>query len=130
MSQHCALTAQSRPYFGLHQKQCGQQGEGWDLPLCAVRPHLEYCVQMGSPQYRGDVDLLESVQGRATEMLQQMEHQTVRQAERAGAAQPGEEKALGRPESGLSISEEGAFQYPVVKGPTLNTALEMQPHQS
>ena len=44
------------------------------MPLSAVRPHLKYCVQMGSPQCRRDVDLLEHVQGRATEMLQGMEH--------------------------------------------------------
>jgi len=29
------------------------------LPLCStlVRPHLEYCIQIWSPQYRRDVDL-------------------------------------------------------------------------
>jgi len=42
------------------------------LPLCSVlvRPHLVYCVQMGSPQYRRNVDLLECVQRRATKMIQ------------------------------------------------------------
>lgn len=32
-------------------------------------------------------------------------HHVNLQAERAGAVQPGEEEALGRPESGLSVSE-------------------------
>jgi len=50
------------------------------LPLCSARPHLEHCVQMWSPQYRRDMDLLEGIQRRATKMMQEMEHL---QAERA-----------------------------------------------
>ena len=46
------------------------------LSLCSVpvSPHLEYCVQMWSPQYRREMDLLECIQRRATEMIQGMEH--------------------------------------------------------
>jgi len=46
------------------------------LPLYSVlvRPHLEYSIQMWSPQYRRDVDLLEYIQGRITEMIQRVEH--------------------------------------------------------
>ena len=38
------------------------------LPLyfVLVRPHLEYCTQMWSPQYRRNVDLLEVVLKRVT----------------------------------------------------------------
>ena len=45
------------------------------LPLCSVlvRPHLEYCIQMGSPQCRRDMDLLECMQRRATKMIYGME---------------------------------------------------------
>ena len=46
------------------------------LPLCSAmgRPHLAYCTQMVSPQYRREVDLLEHIQRRATKMIQGMKH--------------------------------------------------------
>jgi len=59
-----------------------------------VRPHLEYCIQMWSPQYRRVIDLLESVQRRSTKMIQGMEHLPSKDRLRAGVVQPGEEKAL------------------------------------
>jgi len=39
------------------------------LPLCStlVRLHLESCIQLGSPQHRKDMDLLDWVQRRPQE---------------------------------------------------------------
>jgi len=64
---------------------------------------------MWNPQNRRDVDLLEHIQRRATKMIQGME-QLSSEAERTGAVQPGEEKAQGRPESGLSVSKGGPIR--------------------
>ena len=69
----CLYSPESQPDPGLHPKQCGQQGEGGDpAPLLwAVRPHLEYCIQMWR-QYRRDMDLYMSRGGSQNDPV--MEH--------------------------------------------------------
>ena len=67
------------------------------LPLYSalVRPHLEYCIQMWSPQYKRDMDLLERIQGKATKRIHGMEHLSYEDKLRElGVVQPGEEKAV------------------------------------
>ena len=64
------------------------------LPLySALRPHLGYCIQICSPQYRRNIDLLECIQRMAKKMFHGMKHLSYEDRLRAGAVQPGKEKA-------------------------------------
>jgi len=46
------------------------------LPIYSVlvRHHLRYCLQMWSPQYRRNMNLLECIQRRATKIIQGIEY--------------------------------------------------------
>ena len=108
ISQQCALAAQKANCIpGCTKSSVASRLREVNLHLCSVlvRSHLEHCIQMWHPQHRRDVDLLEHVQRRTTKMIQGREHLPCEHRLRAGAVQPGEEKALERSHSGLPASK-------------------------
>ncbi|GAB0180833.1 mitochondrial enolase superfamily member 1 [Grus japonensis] len=65
MSWQCALAAQkANCVLGCIKSSMTSRSREGILPLCSalVRPHLEYCIQLGGPQYKKDMELLERVQ--------------------------------------------------------------------
>ena len=67
MSQLWALTAHEDNHILGFKRNMASESREVILHLFSllVRPHLGYCVQVWSPQYRRDTDLLECLQRRA-----------------------------------------------------------------
>ena len=77
MSRQCALAAQKADCtLGCIQSNMASRSREGILPLCStlVGPHLEFCIQLWSPQHKKDMELLERVQRRATKMIRGLEH--------------------------------------------------------
>ena len=77
MSRKGVLAAQkANCVLGCIKSSVASSLRGVILPLCSslVRPHMESCIHLWSPQHRKDMDLLEQVQRRATIMIRGLEH--------------------------------------------------------
>jgi len=77
MTQQCALAAQkANCTLGCIKGSVASRLRQGILPLCSalVRPHLESCMQLWSPQHRTDMDLSEWGQRRTIKMIRGLEH--------------------------------------------------------
>ena len=96
MSQQCAAAAtEANRILGCVRRDISSRGRGVIIPLYSVlvRPHLAYCVQFWSPQFKRGVDRLERVQRRATKMIKRLENLPYEEQLKESGLLPGGEKA-------------------------------------
>ncbi|GAB0178423.1 hypothetical protein GRJ2_000307600 [Grus japonensis] len=79
MSRQCALAAKAaNDTLGCIRQSNASRSREVILPLYSalVRPRLQLCVQLWAPQYKRDVDRLETVEQRATKMIKGLQQLT------------------------------------------------------
>ncbi|NXP05926.1 TM209 protein, partial [Thinocorus orbignyianus] len=73
---HYRVQLETNPSLGCSKSSVSSRAREGILPLCSVllRPHLESCVQLWSPQHRKDMELVEWVWARVTMNRQLLDH--------------------------------------------------------
>ena len=75
VSEQCRIAAaKGNQIIGLISRNIVYKENELIIPLYKTidRPHLEYCIQAWRPYRKKDIDMLESVQRRATKSIQQL----------------------------------------------------------
>ena len=76
MNKQSALVAKANGILGCIEKSIASRSREVILFLCfaLMRPHLDYCIQFWSPQFKINREPLEGVQWRATKIIMGLEH--------------------------------------------------------